>query len=312
MLDWEKIVRKDVMSQLSSFAAGGIIPTLRTMHYRLYSLQTIPNTKSAYTTLSDRTARAREDGRLPIDCFADDTRYIVGEFDTEFDYQTPESSIDSFINYLKNFSKNYSIPRWYKQPNYVEIWTEKKAMIRTFESILGDREVLIVPFGGYTSITYHNDNCKRLKKFQELGKKVHILYFGDVDPSGEDIQRDIERKLSKYLIYDVDFKRIAVTEKQIAKFNLPRDPDAKTLDKLKNDTRSDGFKSNHNGELFQVEVDALTAYVPEEFKNMVLGPVDQYFDNDIYKKLLLEHSPEQLHRLVNKRMKFIDYSQHST
>jgi hypothetical protein len=58
---------------------------------------------------------------------------------------------------------------------------------------------------------------------------------------------------------------------------LPVDPDTKTLAKLKKDTRSNGFRSDHNGELFQVEVDALTAYVPEEFKNIVLGPVDALY-----------------------------------
>jgi hypothetical protein len=285
----------------------GFPPTLRTMHYRLYSLMVIPNTQSSYTTLSDRTARARESGILPIDCFAGDTRRVIGEFPDDFEYQEPEEYIDNLIDALKDIPAYYKnqVSRWHNQDHHVEIWTEKKAMIRTFESILGNREVLIVPFGGYTSITYHNDNCNRLERFQNAGKKVHILYFGDVDSTGLDIERDIETKLEQCDMDDVDFKRIALTEEQIRRFNLPTDPDAKTLEKLNKDTRSNGFRSVHNGELFQVEIDALTAYAKDEFRDMVLGYVDAYFDNDIYNELLSEHSANSLHRLVNKRVRFL-------
>ena len=283
-LDWKKIVNEDVKQALDSF---GFPPTLRTMHYRLYSLGVYSNTKSTYTQLSYITARAREQGILPINCFADDTRNVIGNFPDDSEYDEPEEYIDSLIHALKHITPycRNRVSRWRNQPHHVEVWTEKKAMIRTFESILGYREVLIVPFGGYTSITYHNDNCYRLKEFQDAGKEIHILYYGDMDPSGENIQQDIENKLGQYGVYDVDFRRIAITEEQITSYHLPTDPDSRTLAKLKNDTRSNGFMSEHNGELFQVEVDSLPAIVPQEFKNIVLGPVDQYFDNNIYEEL---------------------------
>jgi len=58
----------------------------------------------------------------------------------------------------------------------------------------------------------------------------------------------------------VDFKRVAVTEEQMDRFNLPRNPDSETLRKLKRDTRAKSIMSRHNGDLFQIEVDALQAY----------------------------------------------------
>ena len=75
------------------------------------------------------------------------------------------------LKHITPYCRN-RVSRWRNQPHHVEVWTEKKAMIRTFESILGYRQVLIVPFGGYTSITYHNDNCYRLKEFQDAGKEI--------------------------------------------------------------------------------------------------------------------------------------------
>jgi hypothetical protein len=144
-----------------------------------------------------------------------------------------------------------------------------------------------------------------LRKFQDEGKKVHILYFGDLDPSGEVIDEVIHKKLVEYGIFGVDFRRVAITEEQTRQFNLPHNPDPDTLRKLKKDTRAKSFMARHNGELFQIEVDALQAYAPEEFKRLVLGSVDELFDMEIYNAVLSDprHSEEGINRLVKKQAK---------
>lgn len=88
----------------------------------------------------------------------------------------------------------------------------------------------------------------------------------DLDPSGEFIDEVINKKLLQYGLYGIDFKRIALTEQQTSQFNLPHNPDPETLRKLRKDTRAKSFMRRHNGQLFQIEVDALQAYAPEEFK----------------------------------------------
>jgi hypothetical protein len=55
-------------------------------------------------------------------------------------------------------------------------------------------------------------------------KRIHILYFGDFDPSGEDMDRHLVDALSYFFDLDrylVDFERIAVTEDQIDEYDLP-------------------------------------------------------------------------------------------
>jgi hypothetical protein len=86
-------------------------------------------------------------------------------------------------------------------------------------------------------------------------------------------------------------------------FNLPRNPDPETLIKLKRDPRRRSFMDRHNGELFQIEIDALQAYAPPQFKNLVQNSVDQYFDEGIYQLVLAatEHSPQKIDQLVYKR-----------
>jgi hypothetical protein len=274
------------------------------MFYALYSLGIIPNTKSAYQSLSRITARAREDGQLPVDCFADQSRQVIQDFDDV--YESPEDYIERAISHLANASNKYheTIPRWNGQPEYVEVWIEKDASSGTFRSILGNRQVLIVPTRGFSSVLFNNSNFQRLLYFQQQVKNVHILYFGDLDHSGESISSTVLEKFNHYGI-DVDFQRISVTEQQMMQFDLPRNPDPETLTKLRRDPRRQSFMNKHNGELFQIEIDALQAYAPLEFKNLVQNSVDRYFDERIYQQVLIapEHSPKKIDQLVYKTIR---------
>ena len=164
--------------------------------------------------------------------------------------------------------------------------------------------MLIVPTRGFSSVSFNNSNFQRLLYFQQQVKNVHILYFGDLDPSGESISSTVLEKFNHYGI-DVDFQRIAVTEQQMMQFDLPRNPDPETLTKLRRDPRRQSFMNKHNGELFQIEIDALQAYAPLEFKNLVQNSVDRYFDERIYQQVLTapEHSPKKIDQLVYKTIR---------
>lgn len=304
---WEREVLPKIQERLSFFKARGIKrPSLRAMFYALVSIGLIPNTKSYYVSLSSHTVTWRENGMLPIDCFLDETRRVVEIDDI---YESPEEYVERLAGYLEDASTDYSnsIPRWHKQPNYVEVWTEKNAQIGILRSILRnddiDRQVRIVPGGGYGSVSYISDNVERLKKWQRRGKKIRIRYFGDIDPSGEDIDIVILRKLAIYGIKDVDFRRVALTDDLIDVHELPRKPDPDTFEKLKNDPRAKSFKAKHNGELFQVEVDALVAKAPDQFKELVLNSVDEFFNEVIYEEVLNEYSENDVKRIVKKSIK---------
>jgi hypothetical protein len=183
---WWYIIQ-EVISLLRWFSQLGVTPTLRTMFYRLVSMEVIPNTEQSYKTLSSATVKARKTGKLPWDCFSDQGRQVLVGFKGQ--YTTPEEFIQVGINYLKNAPHSYTqtIPRWYRQKHYVEIWMEKQALADTFVSFLQNRQVNIVVNRGYAGWSFLYDNCKRLRKIKDqYGKFIHILYFGDFDPSGED------------------------------------------------------------------------------------------------------------------------------
>lgn len=300
--DWKSVIDR-VKQELPWFVERDITPTLRTLFYRLVSLEVIPNTKQAYKQLSSVCVNARKSGKIPWNSIADEGRLVLADFEEE--YQTPEQYVQLHIDLLKEASQNYVVPRWYKQPHYVEVWIEKQALADTFSSFLKGRDVRIVVNKGYSGWSFLYKNSIRLLEMKEIGKEIHILYFGDFDPSGDDMDDHLDNALRYFGLEDIDFKRIAVTEEQIEEFNLPPMPKSKeTIDKVNHDTRKNGFIKKY-GKLYIVELDALLAIVPDEFRSIVQEPVDRFFDQGIYQDVLSGHQPQLVDRLVRERVRFI-------
>jgi len=177
-------------------------------------------------------------------------------------------------------------------------------------SFLKDREIKIVPLGGFDSWGNAYQHSERLNTVIESGIKtenIHIIYLGDFDPSGSNIEKLAGQQLRSFGFGGVNFKRIAVTKEQIVQYDLPPQPeDYQTLQKLQRDPRTHEFIARH-GQLYAVELEALTAYVPDEFEKLVQTQVDNLFDSDIYHEILNkpEHVKTSISGLVNKKVKFL-------
>lgn len=255
---------------------------------------------------------ARMDGTLAMDCFADNSRQVIGSFNEDF--FTPQELIDARIDYMKDTAKDYIeyIPRWHTQPHYVEIWIEKDAMVGTFQSILEGYEVRIVPMKGFASLTFLYNTLRRLTRHQLEGKSIHVLYYGDFDPSGDYMDTDLQNR-TKEMGFNIvknhgSFERIAVTPKQIKQYDLPYDPDEVTSIKMGDDTRTKGFLEKY-GKLYAVELDALPALIPDVFrKHLVIDKVQRYFNKDIYEKLLDKYPSSDIDKLVRDSVKRLAFT----
>lgn len=256
-INWDKEYLPIVQDQLKDFEQQGIKPTFRGMYYTLVDLGVLPKTEAKYGNLNKASVRWRENKLIPIDSFADHTRSIVKNFDD--DYVSQEDYVYRGIRHLERAEKKYKIPLWFGQHDYVEIWLEKDAAVGTFESIVEGLEVIVVPNRGHSSVSFINDNIDRLKQKQSEGKNIHILYFGDEDPSGEAMDIVYKGKFADYGLYDVDLKRYAVTKDQKERFDLQTDPDPETLKKLQQDPNR--FKFMVKYELFKISDDAQDEFI---------------------------------------------------
>jgi hypothetical protein len=230
---WRELVDDDVIPKLADYRRRDIIPTLRAIFYWLYSLQKVPNAKNSYDKLGEYIVEARKDGRIPWDAIADETRRSVANFSG--DYLSPEGYIRKLIyGDLDTLHERY-VPeilyKWYRQPNYVEVWLEKTALLSTFRNFLKDRHVRVVPNRGYTSWAFGYENFKRpdhmsqepyyevingelVRMYRE--KQIHILYFGDYDPSGSDMDRFLNGEIVDYFTRYFGLEDIVHFEPRIA------------------------------------------------------------------------------------------------
>lgn len=268
----------------------------------MVSLAVIPNLICYYKTLSRKLVEARQDGRIAADAIVDESRWII---DIDDALKSPEEIIDEELELINNLPKYYKtlIPRWYAQPNYVEIWLEKKAMTGIVKSILHHHDVRIVPTGGWSSYSYERENTSRLLDKIKEGKEVHILYLGDYDPSGLRMEENI---INKFQSLGINFRRIAITREQIEEFGLEKltNPDPDVMAKLQRDPNADNFRKSNGERLYQIEVDALQALKPDVLKNLLISNVEYYFDRDILKKVLSKprFSAISIRRLVHKKI----------
>ena len=277
---------------------------MRGLFYILVSKNILENIQNRYKGLSRKLVEARKRGVLDPDCIVDESRTII---DIDDSFYPPEQLIDAQLDVPESLPEDYKtryIPRWYEQPHYIEVWVERKAMAGVLKSILVGYQIRIVPTGGWASFTYERNNLKRLKEKVRQGKKVHILYLGDYDPSG--LRMD-EKMIYRYWNeYGIDLKRIAITREQIQEFDLQHitNPDPEVLSKLRRDSNADVFRSNNDGKLFQIEVDVLQVLDPIILKDLLISNIERYFDKGIYNRVMNDPklAPIHIRGLVNKKV----------
>lgn len=242
--------------------------TLRALHYRLVSLHGFPNTIPHYKRVIGAMTAARWDGLLRFDNFVDHDRKKIG--DTKYQETTVEEQIEEGKDSIEFWMNHYSKNRWENQDSYVEVWIEKKALISAFKAVCFSNSVALCPCKGYPSLTFLNDAYERYQDAAREGKKLVMLYFGDYDPSGEDIPRNINDSLSKMGV-EVEVRRIALMEEQVLEMGLPPAP-TKT-----GDSRSGSWEG-----IGQVELDAIE---PRELGRMAQKAIDEIFDRDLHREL---------------------------
>ena len=311
---WAKII-EEVARQLQILRARNLRPSLREMHYIMSdpSVGLTGNTKNEYKELSRQTARAREDGRLDPDCFVDKGRAVVENgYHSDAVLAEPEVWAEHYIGKLRSLDKDYptlALCKWYNQKHYVEIWIEKEAQEERFVNALKGRDVRIVPNKGYSSFTFINKNCERLRtvKAEEPRKKIHIRYFGDMDPSGDDMDRDIIERIERLTGWthgvEFEFKRVAVTHKQISEYDLPPMPtDEETVEKYQKDPRREKYEAKNNHQSIAVELEALSINFPEDYEKMIQDAANEFYDERIYDKEIKRRSTPEFRKKLRQQV----------
>jgi hypothetical protein len=225
--------------------------TVRQVFYRMVSTGVIRKTEGEYKqTVCRLLSDMRLSGEIPFGWIADNTRW-----------QRKPQTYSSVESMLRRTAEAYRRSLWDNQDAYVEIWLEKDALSGVLYDVTGRWDVPLMVTRGYPSLSYLMGAAEAI---EAMGKPTYLYYFGDYDPSGLDIPRNVESRLREFApTADITFECIAVTPAQIIRWNLQTRPTKKT------DSRSKGFEGE------SVEVDAIH---PTDLRELAADCITEHID----------------------------------
>lgn len=250
--------------------------TLRQLFYRLVADQTLANTRSEYGQLSKQTAQARREGWFPA--LMDRTRSIER-------WYPMFRSTEEANAWLKD---RYRRDRTEGQEYSIYLAVEKAGIVNQLDEWFGDElGIPILPLGGYSSQSFVDQVFQDAKgarphyanRVDGVLRPTVLIYAGDFDPSGEDIDRDFEERTACW-----DYvHRVALLPEQIEEYDLPPAMGKAT------DSRAQSFIERH-GELIQVELDAIP---PDTLRDLYQDVIDQYWSIDAHEAVMALETEER-------------------
>ncbi len=250
--------------------------TLRALHYQLVG-RGMTNDIKHYKKVVMSMIDARWENVISFDTFSDLDRVMIGN--TDYEKTNVEDKASQAKRQVGLWMTSYRKNRWENQDIYPEVFIEKKALQGVFQQKCTEWNVSLGACKGYPSLTFLYEASLRFKEAVSNGKIPVILYFGDYDPSGEDIPRSIQENLNRFGV-EVDVQRIALMEHQVIEWQLPPAPAKET----------DSRTTNWTG-LGQVELDAVR---PEKLMILCENALENIFNREVYEELLEIESNERV------------------
>ena len=169
---------------IEQYAEQGYKLTLRQLYYQLVSKDIIPNRVQEYQKLSGLLVKGRMGGVVDWDAIEDRIRRP----------QIPYK-YDGVADAIQDTARTYRRDRQEGQSIYIEVWVEKDALSGVLKRVTQKYHIYLMVNRGYTSCTALYDTAQRAAyylKYKDRGN-FHILYFGDHDPSGLDMLREVAK-----------------------------------------------------------------------------------------------------------------------
>lgn len=265
---------ENAIDVLSNYEDG--VLTIRGLHYQLVS-RGMTNDIQHYKRVVAATGDARWRGLISFNAFSDRDRYLACE--TEAEPSILGDKIDKAKEQVRLWATNYYLNRWENQTYYPEVFIEKKALEGVFYKPCQYHGLALGACKGYPSLTFLHDATQRFKEASSRGQKPIIIYFGDYDPSGEDIPRALQENIRSLGCPEIELKRVALKEWQVIDWKLPPAPTKVT------DSRSASWDG-----LGQVELDAVK---PEVLISLLEHTVRDLFDEKLHDELMRRESEER-------------------
>lgn len=248
--------------------------TLRQLFYRLVAAEMLPNTQQSYSSLSSKSAEARREGWFPS----------LMDRGRDIDRPNLWTSAADAAEWL---SQQYMEDRSANQDVNIYVAVEKNALRGQLFQWFAPMGLPVIALGGYPSQTLADEVYEDTKEGVRAGKENILIYGGDFDADGEDIERDfVERtKCFDQVI------RVALLPAQVEEFELPPQPGKWSSARAQGfaDKYVDLFQRVYGYDLVQIELDAIP---PEDLRKIYRKAIDKFFDPKKFKEAV-EHEKKE-------------------
>jgi len=301
-IDWKGKIWQWVLEIKERMKDQGLThPTIRTFWYRGWDTYRIfPGTEQTYKKLDALIVEMRKAGAIEFG-------YFPVERGKSYGGDCALWSVDEYINALKNQLLNahedYRLPRWLGQPVIVEVWVEKVGHGPQIRDWVWDLKVDVRANQGYGTWEFVFKSMQDLKaKLEQApeGTKVVIIYLGDLDPSGTDMDRALEEAMQFFGV-EPQFIRLAVNPGQIREYSLPEWPEKReTLEKIENDPRYRKYLEKFGK--VACELDSFMDKAPEALRELLRSELQKHFNEKIYAEVIKEEKRRraQIRKIVEK------------
>lgn len=308
-----RAILRVIIDIIEDYAQQGFRLTLRQLYYQLVARDLIPNQENSYKRIGEIVSRARRGGYIHWDAIEDRVR--VPQSPSEF------RDLDALINAAIH---SYRLPRHQGQDIYVELWVEKDALAGVLAPIADDYHITLMVNRGYSSTSAMKEAGSRVReKCEELGvEEAVILYLGDLDPSGEDMVRDVQDRVDEYLnrgrlldsdmnaetdeereerlpFVDIRVEKIALTPEQVDKYDPPPNPAKLT------DSRAQKYIEEHGDSSWEVDAlppQVLRAVIEERLDELIdTALIDTIKEKEEADKKLLVDAVKKLRKKARKK-----------
>lgn len=253
---------------IDEYTALGYALTLRQLYYQMVARDLLPNRVQEYKKLVKTITDARLAGLVAWDVIEDRTRPLRGNNH----WKGPRQA----IKWLRD--EHYHIDKWRDQPNRLEVWIEKDALLSVIADVCEAHDVHYISTRGYPSATVvWNAAVNRMAYYllaEHNQQEVVILHLADHDPSGLDMTRDLQERLDLFITTTwsekrVRVERVALTMEQIELHAPPPNPAKVT------DSRFEEYQWQHGPDSW--ELDALD---PATITSLIEQEIIAYRDDE--------------------------------
>lgn len=242
---------------IAEYAAQGFDLTLRQLYYQFVSRDLIPNTQKDYKNLGSIINDARLAGLIDWNTIVDRTR----ELRSLSHWSSPSDIVETCAT-------QFNVDRWKGQDYRPEVWIEKDALVGVFERVCNELDVPLLSCRGYTSQSEMWGAAQRMLRYKRAEQTPIVFHFGDHDPSGKDMSRDITDRLELFTGRALKFERLALNMDQVEQYQPPPNPAKIT------DSRANAYIAEFGNESW--ELDALEPSVLEALvRSAIEGVVDE-------------------------------------